>query len=112
MRYRAIAMASERSNAVGTVELECMPTGLSLVYLGVGAWSKGRPPPEPAEHRTLPVPWPSVVRASLEGEQLFLEIDAELGPLNRLCLVHFSSGTALHHHELYRRRLVVRIATI
>ncbi|HEY4159984.1 MAG TPA: hypothetical protein VGM29_17855 [Polyangiaceae bacterium] len=112
MRYRAIAMASERSNAVGTVELECTPSGLSLVYLGVGAWSQGYAPTEPTERRTLPVPWSGVTRASLEGEQLYLEIDKELGPLNRLCLVHFSSGAALHHHQLYRRRLVVRIATI
>ena len=49
-------MASERSNAVGTVELECTPSGLSLVYLGVGAWSKGYAPTQPTEHRTLPVP--------------------------------------------------------
>ncbi|MEO6602194.1 MAG: hypothetical protein ABIQ16_20100 [Polyangiaceae bacterium] len=112
MRFRAIAMASERSNAVGTVELECAPAGLSLVYLGVGAFAEGYIPINQARNEQLLVPWPKLAEASLDGEQLFLALDPGLGPLNRLCLVNFSTGNSAHHHKLYRRRLLVRLATV
>ncbi|HKO51610.1 MAG TPA: hypothetical protein VJV79_28065, partial [Polyangiaceae bacterium] len=115
MRFRAIAMASERSNAVGTVELECAPIGLSLLYLGVAGFNEGYVPVTQTtqkESEKLLVPWPQLAEASLDGEQVFLALDPKLSPLNRLCLVNFSSGSAGHHHKLYRRRLLVRLATV
>ena len=108
-------MASERSNAVGTVELECAPIGLSLLYLGVAGFSEGYVPVTQTtqkENEKLLVPWPQLAEASLDGEQLFLALDPKLSPLNRLCLVNFSSGNTAHHHKLYRRRLLVRLATV
>jgi len=105
-------MASERSNAVGTVELECAPTGLSLLYLGVAGFSAGYVPVTQTESEKLLVPWPQLSEASLDGEQVFLALDPALSPLNRLCLVNFSSGNTAHHHKLYRRRLLVRLATV
>jgi len=105
-------MASERSNAVGTVELECAPVGLSLVYVGVGGFSDGYVPTNTAENAKLTVPWPELAEASVDGEQVFLALDPKLGPLNRLCLVNFSTGNTAHHHKLYRRRLLVRLATV
>jgi hypothetical protein len=105
-------MASERSNAVGTVELECAPAGLSLVYLGVGAFAEGYIPINQAKNEQLLVPWQQLAEASLVGEQLFLALDPGLSPLNRLCLVNFSTGNSAHHHKLYRRRLLVRLATV
>ncbi len=108
-------MASERSNAVGTVELECAPIGLSLLYLGVAGFSEGYVPVTQTtqkESEKLLVPWPRLAEASLDGEQVFLALDPKLTPLNRLCLVNFSSGNTAHHHKLYRRRLLVRLATV
>ena len=105
-------MASERSNAVGTVELECAPHGLSLVYLGVAAFADGYAPTHQAERESLLVPWPQLVEASVDGEQVFLALEPKLTPLNRLCLVNFSTGNSAHHHKLYRRRLLVRLATV
>jgi len=105
-------MASERSNAVGTVELECAPVGLSLLYVGVGGFSDGYVPTNTAENARLTVPWPELAEASVDGEQVFLALDPKLGPLNRLCLVNFSTGNTAHHHKLYRRRLLVRLATV
>ncbi len=105
-------MASERSNAVGTVELECAPFGLSLVYLGVGGFAAGYVPVNTAENAKVTVPWPEVAEASVDGEQVFLALDPKLGPLNRLCLVNFSTGNTAHHHKLYRRRFLVRVATV
>ena len=105
-------MASERSNAVGTVELECGPSGLSLLYLGVAGFSEGYVPVTQTESERLLVPWPQLVEASVDGEQVYLALDPKLSPLNRLCLVNFSSGNTAHHHQLYRRRLLVRLATV
>lgn len=105
-------MASERSNAVGTVELECAPAGLSLVYLEVGGFTEGYVSANQAQSEKLLVPWPQLVEASVDGEQVFVALDPKLSPLNRLCLVNFSTGNTAHHHKLYRRRLLVRLATV
>ena len=105
-------MASERSNAVGTVELECAPHGLSLVYLGVAVFADGYAPTHQAEGERLLVPWPQVLEASVDGEQVFLALEPKLTPFTRLCLVNFSTGNSAHHHKLYRRRLLVRLATV
>jgi hypothetical protein len=105
-------MASERSNAVGTVELECAPIGLSLLYLGVAGFSEGYVPVSQTASEKLLVPWPQVLEASVDGEQVYLALDPKLSPRNRLCLVNFSSGNTAHHHKLYRRRLLVRLATL
>ncbi len=110
MKYRAIAVATERSNAVGTVELECRPEGLVLVYLGVGAFNEGYAPAAVTSGTRLCVPWPQVEEALVEGDRLFLAFDQALGPHSRLMLANFSSGTRVHHHELYRRRILVRTA--
>ena len=61
MRFRATAKSSERSNAAGAVELECVPEGLRLVYQGVFALSDGYVPGALLTGSELLVPWPSVV---------------------------------------------------
>lgn len=112
MRFRATAKSSERSNAAGAVELECVPEGLRLVYQGVFALSDGYVPGALLTGSELLVPWPSVLETTLEGDELFLEIDARLTPLNRLCLTAFTAGEEqLPPEESRRRRLVVRIAS-
>jgi hypothetical protein len=111
MRYRAIAVASDRSNAVGTVELECTPHGLFVAYLGVGAFSEGYAPGALATGTGLTVPWPNVSEARVEGQQVFVALDPKLSPLNRLLLTHFASGRALPEDELAKRRLIVRLGT-
>ncbi|MES1187773.1 MAG: hypothetical protein ABUL60_28400 [Myxococcales bacterium] len=112
MRFRATAKSSERSNAAGAVELECAEHGLLLGYRGVFALSDGYVPGAVATGADLTVPWGSVNQTSLEGDELFLEVDASLTPLNRLCLIGFSAGEEqLPPEESRRRRLVVRIAS-
>jgi len=112
MRFRATAKSSERSNAAGAVELECAEHGLLLGYRGVFALSDGYVPGAVATGSDLTVPWASVTQSALEGDELFLEVDANLTPLNRLCLTAFSAGEQqLPPEESQRRRLVVRIAS-
>src|SRR3954465_11060758 len=112
MRFRATAKSSERSNAAGAVELECVDHGLLLGYRGVFALSEGYVPGAVATGADLTVPWPSVLHTALEGDELFLEIDPGITPLNRLCLTGFSAGEdQLPPEDVQRRRLVVRIAS-
>lgn len=112
MRFRATAKTSERSNAAGMLELECTEQGLLLGYRGVFALSAGYVPGAVATGADLTVPWPSVLEATLEGDELFLQIDPALTPLNRLCLASFSAGEEeIPVTETQRRRLIVRVAT-
>ncbi len=112
MRFRATAIQSERSNAAGAVELECSADGLLFVHQAVFASSEGYVPAAVAAGSELLVPWASIVEANVEGDQLLLEIEARLTPLNRLCLGHFSAGEEqVPPDESRRRRLVVRVAS-
>lgn len=112
MRFRATAKSSERSNAAGAVELECTEHGLWLGYRGVFALNDGYVPGAVATGSDLTVPWSSVLHTALEGDELFLEVDVSVTPLNRLCLTAFSAGEEqLPPEESRRRRLVVRIAS-
>ncbi len=112
MRYRAVAVASDRSNAVGTVELECTPHGLFVAYVRVGAFSEGYAPGALTSGTGLTVSWSEVTEARVEGDQVFLSLDPKLTPLNRFVLTQFASGLALPAEELAKRRLVVRIAAV
>lgn len=112
MRFFATAKSSERSNAAGAVELECAPEGLILGYRGVFALSEGYVPGALATGPDLTVPWAQVWETTLEGDELFLEVDSSITPLNRLCLTAFSAGfEVLPAEETQRRRLVVRVAS-
>jgi len=112
MKIRARASATERSNAIGTVELECTPHGLVLTYLGVGAFSEGYAPAALTHGTRLTIPWDSVQEARAEGEQVFLAVDPRLTPHHRLVLTGFTSGDVVDPRELFRQRLVLRIAGV
>ncbi len=112
MRYRAVAIASERSNAVGPVELECTAHGLFVTYVQVGPFSQGYAPAALTSGTGLTIPWDAVPEARFEGDQLLLAIDPKLTPLNRLLLTHFESGRSVPAEELAKRRLLVRFASV
>src|SRR5688572_2730975 len=110
MKVRAVAVASERSNAIGTVELECTPHGLSLVHLGVGAFSEDYAPAALTSGTRVLVPWSAVDEAQIEGERLFLTFDPALSPHHRLLLGSFSAGRTAEPGTIKRQRAVVRAA--
>ncbi len=112
MRVRATACATARSNAVGAVELECTPHGLVLGFFGVGSFSDGYAPGALTTGTQVVVPWSGVQQARLEGEQLFLQLEAEGLPHDRLTLTRFSTGDPLHPIELRRQRLLLRLAAL
>lgn len=113
MRFRATAKTSERSNAAGAVELECVVLGLRLIYRGVFALSDGYVPGAVATGAELLVPWSSIQEAAVEGDEVFLQVDPSITPLNRLCLTAFTGGEEqLPPDESRRRRSVVRVASV
>jgi hypothetical protein len=89
MKVRATAIATDRSNAIGNIELECTPHGLAIVYLGVGAFRDGYAPAALTTGTSVTVPWASVNAARVEGEHVYLELDARLTPHSRLTLASF-----------------------
>ncbi len=112
MRARATAVATDQSNAVGTVELECSPQGLSILYLGVGAFSEGYAPGALTSGTRVLAPWARVIEARVEGNQIFIALDPSLTPHHRLTLRNFSVGDASHEQELGRQRFIVRVGAI
>jgi hypothetical protein len=112
MKVRAVAVASDRSNAIGTVELECTPHGLVLVHLGVGSFSEDYAPAALTTGTRVLVPWAAIDHADVEGERLFLAFDAALSPHHRLLLANFSSGRAQEPRTIQRQRTIVRVAAL
>ena len=110
MKVRAVAVASERSNAIGTVELECTPHGLVLVHLGVGSFSEDYAPAALTTGTRVLVPWSAIDHADLEGDRLFLAFDAALSPHHRLLLTNFSTGESMEPRALRQKRAIVRLA--
>ena len=110
MKVRAVAVASERSNAIGTVELECTPHGLMLVHLGVGAFSEDYAPAALTTGTRVLVPWAAIDRAEIEGDRLFLAFEPALSPHHRLLLANFSSGRSAEPGTIRRQRIIIRLA--
>ncbi len=109
MKVRAIAAASPRSSVVGTVEMECTPAGLMLVYLGASAFTEGYAPGLVLSGADRLVPWSEVTRVETDEEAVFVEVAGRASTSQRLLLLNFSTGNSIDHHELYRRRLIVRV---
>jgi hypothetical protein len=112
MKVRAIAVSAEESNAIGTLELECTPAGLVLVYVGVGAFSEGYAPAAVTTGTCVTVPWSYVQQARAQGDQVVLVLDPRATPHHRLTLVNFSTGNEMDHRQLYRRRMMIRVAAV
>ena len=110
MKVRAIATRSEESNAIGTVELECTAVGLVVVYVGVGAFSEGYAPGPLTTGTAVTVPWASVLSARAERDRIRLVFDSAITPHSDLLLANFSTGSSIDHRQVYRQRLMVRVA--
>jgi hypothetical protein len=112
MRIRATASATTRSNAVGTVELECTAHGLVVGLFGVGSFSEGYAPGALATGTQLVVPWARVKNPRADGDQLYLELDVPSLPHNRLTLTRFATGESVHPRELAKQRRIVQLGAL
>jgi hypothetical protein len=107
MKVRATAIATDRSNAIGSLELECTPHGLVVVYLGVGAFRDGYAPAALTTGTRVTVPWPAVEAARVEGDRVYLELEPRLTPHSRVELASFSTGDYAHRREVSRQRWIL-----
>jgi len=109
MRVRAVAIASDLTNVIGTVELSAEPRGLVVTYLDAAQMNAGQVPIPflPGSQRQFE--WERVRDARTLGNSLFLSLDAHPNPTQSLRLVRFSSGDELTLKELRIRRLVLRV---
>src|SRR5512140_560823 len=107
MRVRAIAIASEHSNTVGTVELECTPVGLEITYVDAARVGVDGATVPFAPNQTLVVAWSAVHQARPLGNANLLEFEIPHAGPQRCLLVHFSFGNDVTLQEVQRRRLLV-----
>lgn len=112
MKVRATAIATDRSNAIGNVELECTPHGLVMVYLGVGAFRDGYAPAALTTGTRVTVPWASVRSARVEGDRVFVEVDPRLTPHSKLTLASFTTGDYAHGREVTRQRRILWVGAL
>jgi len=109
MRVRAIATASSEANAIGSVELECSPSGLAIGLYGVGAYQDGYAPGPLTQGTRITIPYSGITRVTTAEDGLLLEIGYPTFPHDRLHLVRFSVGTGVPLHELRRRRMILHV---
>lgn len=108
MRVRAIAIASEHSNTVGTVEFECTPHGLEVTYVDAARVGMDGATVPFAANQKLVVQWSRVHQARPLGNANLLEFEVPHVGSQRCLLVHFSSGNELTLQEVQQRRLLLR----
>jgi hypothetical protein len=112
MRVRAVAAPGPESNAIGPLELACTAQGLFVTYLGVGAYREGYAPAAVTVGTSLLVPWPAVQDVRLNRDHLFLAVDPQVTPHNKLALVNFTSGDNADATESKRRKLLIRLCVV
>lgn len=106
--FRAVAVAHEESNAIGTVELSCGPRGLSIQFVRISTHSDGYVPyPSTAGHR-ITVPYDQVARVLVDTAGLVhLRLDPSCTPYNKLVLAGLVRDADFDHAVSYRRRAAV-----
>lgn len=109
MRVRAIATASPEANAIGSVELECTPSGLCIGLYGVGAYQDGYAPGPLTQGTRITVPYSAIVRVVTAPDGLLLDLNYPGFPHDRLHLARFSAGPGVPLDELRRRRMILHV---
>ena len=112
MRVRAISVASEQSNTIGTIELECTAQGLVLTYVdAVRVVADGAPVAFEPWQQVI-VEWSKMKHARQLGSALSLEFELPASGTQRCVLVHFTTGPAETLQEIQQKRLLIRLWTV
>lgn len=102
---RAVAVAHETANAVGTVELSCSPSGLIVKFVRISAWTEGFVPYPATVSENVIVPFDQIARVTIDGDGLVhFVFDPFCTPFNRLVLAGLVHEAAFDHRTSYRRR--------
>lgn len=102
---RAIAVAHERSNAVGTVDLSCTAAGLVVQFVRISAYTDGYVPYPATSSERVVVPYEKVARVQVDDDGLVhLDLDPTCTPYNRLVLAGLARDRNFDHAMSHRRR--------
>ena len=109
MRVRAIAIASEHANTVGTVELECTAAGLEVTYVDAARVGADGATVAFTINQRMIIDWSQVLQARPLGSANLLELDLPHAGAQRCLLVHFTTGNEVTLQVVQQRRLLLRL---
>jgi hypothetical protein len=102
---RAVAVAHEKSNAVGTVELSCTAAGLLIQFVRISSYTEGYVPYPATSSERITVPYEQVARVDVDGDGLVhLTLDPSCTPYHRMVLAGLARDPAFDHVASHRRR--------
>ena len=102
---RAIAVAHEKSNAVGTIELSCTAVGLLIQFVRVSAYSDGYVPYPTTSTERVTVPYEQVASVEVDSDGLVhLTVDPSCTPYSRMVLAGLVRDPAFDAASSHRRR--------
>lgn len=102
---RAVAVAHEKSNAVGTVELCCTAAGLLIEFVRVSAYTEGYVPYPTTSTEKVTVPYEQVASVEVDGDGLVhLTVDPSCTPYSRLVLAGLVRDPAFDAASSHRHR--------
>lgn len=102
---RAIAVAHEHSNAVGTVDLSCTAAGLVVQFVRISAYTDGYVPYPSTSSERIVVPYEKVARVQVDDDGLVhLDLDPTCTPYNRLVLAGLARDRNFDHVISHRHR--------
>ncbi len=102
---RAVAVAHEKSNAVGTIELSCTAAGLLIQFVRISSYTEGYVPYPATSSERITVPYEQVARVDVDGDGLVhLTLDPSSTPYHRMVLAGLARDPAFDHVASHRRR--------
>lgn len=101
---RAIAVATDTSDVVGTVDLACEDDGLRLHFVRISAYASEYVPSLATRDARMVVPYKSIREVHDDGETLRLSLAAPRLPHRRLVLAHFTRDLRDDAARVHQRR--------
>lgn len=102
---RALAVAHERANAVGTVELSCCAEGLQIRFVRISAFTDGYVPYPMTVGQLVTIPYQRVTRVEVDDDELVhLWLDPSSTPYNKLALAGLVRDESFDHVASHRQR--------
>jgi hypothetical protein len=108
---RAIAFATDTSDVIGTIDLQCEEGGLRVHFVRASAHASEYIPALALRGQQLVVPYTSIREVHDDGETLRLVLASARIPHRRLVLSHFTRDLRQDAARIHRRRRRVQAAT-
>jgi hypothetical protein len=102
---RALALATDTSDVVGTVELCCYDEGLLVHFVRISPYAPSYAVVPPVRGREALLPYDAVREAWDDGEALRLTLQHARLPYRRLALTHVTRDDRYDHRSGHRQRV-------